>query len=293
MKYISTDIQPNNQESVVKSLVEGDHSTSDLYFPIKDFKPDFEEDLALCNGASGIINGNQIVDSFNILNTINEGSNEGIFRLPKQDLLNDCFMDNQRVDDNLLIQEEFYDKNVPESAPMFEFKYLEGIVDKQTFSDICEADQKYEDPAPTSLTTPKNVPKGKRWGKKQDIELFNEFRKFELKGLICLEELKKLDMDAWDSPHDIINTIRSTLGTDKSCEFLINRLICHTNDNFSVRETKLLKRLIRKNNYKDLDYPKLLENFRGKTLDGLKAACNHLYQERSLKRLHKITNMDK
>ncbi|CAI2375761.1 unnamed protein product [Moneuplotes crassus] len=228
-----------------------------------------------------------------IFNPSNGDEDEELFKVFSHDHLDGH--NSQKENEHMQyreIQEEFYEDRCLESSNFYEFKYFEQIKDNKQLSKICEVEQKVEEPPPKCLSGKKNKSKSKRWGKKQDIALFNEFRKYESKGYICFEDLKKVQFRACNSSFNIIKTIRSTLETEKSCEFLVSRLINNTNDKFSVRETKLLKRLIRRSDYKNLDYLKLLESFRGKTLDGIRKACDNLCQEKNKKTLHKVTNLE-
>mmetsp|Transcript_12675 Transcript_12675/g.12708 ORF Transcript_12675/g.12708 Transcript_12675/m.12708 type:complete len:262 (+) Transcript_12675:1-786(+) len=112
--------------------------------------------------------------------------------------------------------------------------------------------------------------KAKRWGKREDIALFKAFRQCEEQGLITLSSISQLRTNDQISSHEGIKIIRNRLGCRQSARFLANRLRLKLTNKFSVRETKLLKRLLKTYQYNNLNYSKILDYFSGKTLEGLK-----------------------
>ena len=62
--------------------------------------------------------------------------------------------------------------------------------------------------------------KAKRWGKKNDIELFKAFRTCEEQGLISLEQLNKFESDSDACDHQGILTIRRILDCPQTPQFL-------------------------------------------------------------------------
>ncbi|CAI2361255.1 unnamed protein product [Moneuplotes crassus] len=130
--------------------------------------------------------------------------------------------------------------------------------------------------------------KGMRWSKQDDIELFRLFRMCEDQGLLTLNEIKHFDSSTKVSKVPAMQMIKETLGCRQSCRFLANRIKIKMKDSFSIRETRLLKRLIKKYNYDDIPHLELLEHFAGKTLEGMQNACANLCTNKKQKRLRKV-----
>ncbi|CAI2387594.1 unnamed protein product [Moneuplotes crassus] len=141
-----------------------------------------------------------------------------------------------------------------------------------------------------SEVKPESKPSHKitRWRKQDDIELFKAFRMCEQQGLITLNEIRCFKSPSEVAAHLGIQMIKDTLGCKQSHMFLVNRIKNKLNDSFSIRETKLLKRLVRKYEYDNIPYLQLLESFSGKTLEGMKRACDHLCENKRNKKLSKV-----
>ncbi|CAI2360146.1 unnamed protein product [Moneuplotes crassus] len=134
--------------------------------------------------------------------------------------------------------------------------------------------------------------KAKRWGKDEDIALFKAFRECEEQGLITLSSICQLKSAAQLKSHQGLQIIKNKLGCRQSSRFIANRLSLKLTDTFSIRETKLLKRLLKNYNYENVKYSEIIGKFSGKTLQGFKNYCDTLCSKKKVKQLTQLNRSD-
>ena len=159
-------------------------------------------------------------------------------------------------------------------------------------SEMCIRDRSESGSSYSISSNSQNQAKKKRWGKKEDVQLFKVFRNFEEEGVISLREIMNSTScsEAYNSKG--IFKIIQALDCHQGPKFIWKRIKSKMSDSFSVRETKILKRELKKYHYEDISYPTVLEYFPGKSLYGLKFACDLLCSSKKLKKLDQITSID-
>jgi hypothetical protein len=110
--------------------------------------------------------------------------------------------------------------------------------------------------------------KGERWGRKHDRFLFKTIRSLEKKGLISLKHIMKLRVLQEAVKDEQTNLLARKVGWKGPIRNLVKRIksLCVPHP-FSIREMKLMRRLIRRTYlFQKIDYEELTDNFPGRTL---------------------------
>jgi hypothetical protein len=111
--------------------------------------------------------------------------------------------------------------------------------------------------------------KGERWGRTHDRFLFKTIRSLENKGLISIEHIMKLKIVQEAVKDEQINLLARKAVWTGPIRKLAKRIksLCAPHP-FSIREMKLMRRLIRRSYFfKKIDYEELTYNFPGRTLE--------------------------
>jgi hypothetical protein len=111
--------------------------------------------------------------------------------------------------------------------------------------------------------------KGKRWGRQHDRLLFKTIRSLENKGLISIEHIMKLKVVQEAVKDEQTNLLARKVGWTGPIRNLVKRIksLCVPHP-FSIREMKLMRRLIRRTYlFQKIDYEELTDNFPGRTLE--------------------------
>ena len=133
----------------------------------------------------------------------------------------------------------------------------------------------------------KSLKTRQRWGRKEDILLFKCIYMFEKKGVISLKEILHMSPE-YDENNEGISQLCDYLGWKSAQSCLITRIQKRINNEFSHRETKLLKRLC-KRNYKKIDYEDIFYYFPGKTFQIVSKACDIICENKKRKN---VSNVD-
>ena len=135
--------------------------------------------------------------------------------------------------------------------------------------------------------------KAVRWGRTEDRKLFLLLRKLEKEDKINIEEILQMDADTEAYGNHGIHLLAQKFGWKSLMKNLVQRIQALYKKDFSVREIKLLKQILKKEfNYQNLDYEKILFHFPGKRIQRLKEVCDQIIDCRRSKALSffKITN---
>ena len=114
----------------------------------------------------------------------------------------------------------------------------------------------------------------KRWGRKDDRKLFKFIKNMEESGILTLKEIQELSPVDMNQPNQHIDRLVGGLDWKQGPKELIVRIQNLMRNDFSVREGKDLKNILKKSKYKNLNYDKILEYFPGKTLERIIQASN-------------------
>lgn len=121
----------------------------------------------------------------------------------------------------------------------------------------------------------------KRWNRNKDKSLFKVIRSLEKEGKLSLEELISLDASKDASSNPGVCILAKKFRWKSLKKFLLLRIQSLSKRDFSVRETKALKKILKKEyQYKDLDYSKIIEEFPGKTVRRLEEVCDEIIRRR-------------
>ena len=110
-----------------------------------------------------------------------------------------------------------------------------------------------------------------RWGRKDDIELFQEIRILEKQGILAFEDILEMKNESEMEENSVLSGIKEKLGWRGSIKSLVIRIQTRFSDKFSTREAKILKNLVKRQG-DILDYELILTNFPGKSIDIIKKA---------------------
>ncbi|CAI2386962.1 unnamed protein product [Moneuplotes crassus] len=135
-----------------------------------------------------------------------------------------------------------------------------------------------------SMAPKKSHEKLNRWGKKEDKILWRTIKEDIAKGAYTLEYMKNIPLAKARKNSHMVNLSQS-IGWKTSCSKLLGRIQKCIADSFSVRDEILLRKLIKKKHYKNLDYDHLLEHFSGKTKERIMQVCHALCQAKEQKKL--------
>ncbi|CAI2383133.1 unnamed protein product [Moneuplotes crassus] len=114
--------------------------------------------------------------------------------------------------------------------------------------------------------------KGERFSKKNDADIFKILRKLCQRRGISIENFWKDDLPLPKPEVSVLLELSICIGWKRNRKMDLLKRIRRTGrrKNFTVRETKFLMRLMKKEKHKETpDYEAVLENFPGKTLEGL------------------------
>lgn len=126
----------------------------------------------------------------------------------------------------------------------------------------------------------------KRWGRDDDKRLFGVIRSLEKQGLLSLQEILEMDANTQACSNKGVSALAKKFKWKSLKKYLVFRIQSLWGKEFSVRETKLLKRIIKKNyNYENLDYENILYNFPGKTLERVMEVSEEIVRSRHEKTL--------
>jgi len=117
-----------------------------------------------------------------------------------------------------------------------------------------------EDPQETHKTASRL-----RWGRKEDKELFKQIYLLEKQGAISLTELSQINTNDFEMTKDVgLNILVEKFNWKSELKALVIRIQNCLSDKFSVRETRLLKKLCKKSS--PPNYEEILYNFPGKSM---------------------------
>ncbi|CAI2382750.1 unnamed protein product [Moneuplotes crassus] len=132
----------------------------------------------------------------------------------------------------------------------------------------------------------------KRWGRNQDKVLFQTIRDMEQDQIITLDEI--LNLNSHSSNYEGIEQLKERSGWKACHTKLLARIRSLCVSEFSFREIKKLKKILRKDyNFGEIDYDKVIYEFPGKTKGTLIELCGRLklsYKKKSLSSLRRIKN---
>lgn len=115
----------------------------------------------------------------------------------------------------------------------------------------------------------------RRWGKKEDKMLWRTIRGDISNGLYTLEILKNIPIEE-AKVNTLVIQLSKMIGWKTTNTKLLERIQKSISDNFSAREEILLRKLIKKKGYRNLDYDSILSNFPGKTKKRIVEVCENL-----------------
>lgn len=117
----------------------------------------------------------------------------------------------------------------------------------------------------------KNWGKNSRWGRIEDKILFKLLRELETQRVTTFSEVLEISEPIHPDQEKMLTMLATKVQWKGSLINLVNRVKTLFKFNeFSVRELKLLKRLVKKQyKAKEINYEKLLEEFPGKSLESI------------------------
>lgn len=111
----------------------------------------------------------------------------------------------------------------------------------------------------------------RRWGRKHDKNLFQVIRDMEKEGITTLDDILELDEEEDLSQHRGILQVGDRAGWRSSPAKLLLRIKALKTENFSFREVKALKKILKnKYEYENINFEKVIYEFPGKTMKALK-----------------------
>eukprot|EP00343_Euplotes_focardii_P002808 CAMPEP_0205804460 /NCGR_PEP_ID=MMETSP0205-20121125/7384_1 /ASSEMBLY_ACC=CAM_ASM_000278 /TAXON_ID=36767 /ORGANISM="Euplotes focardii, Strain TN1" /LENGTH=198 /DNA_ID=CAMNT_0053074101 /DNA_START=339 /DNA_END=935 /DNA_ORIENTATION=- len=126
----------------------------------------------------------------------------------------------------------------------------------------------------------------KRWGRDQDKTLFIIIRQMEKEGELSLQEITSMNAKDEACSNIGVNNLAKKFQWKSLKKYLVLRIQSLCKKGFSVRETKKLKRIIKKDyKYLELDYERILDNFPGKNIALVKEVCAEIMKSRDDKTL--------
>lgn len=129
------------------------------------------------------------------------------------------------------------------------------------------------------------VEKATRWGREHDRMLFQLIRQLETEGILTFDELKTIQpRQAYR--HKGVCLLAKRFGWKTIVRNLVSRIRNLQEKDFSVREVKLMKQIIKKDyKYKNVDYDKIIYHFPGKSLARVTEVGDNIVQGKLKKRL--------
>lgn len=178
---------------------------------------------------------------------------------------------------NFEISMESTDNETNEATQSCQVKNMEAIHLKE----VCDESQIGLEKIGNE-TSPNEVKK--RWGKKEDKILWKTIRRDISHGVYTLEILKNIPLA---EAKDNINIIQlsDSIGWKTTNAKLLERIQKSISDNFSAREEILLRKLIKKKSYKNLDYEAILSHFPGKSRVRIMEVCQNFCKAKKMKKL--------
>lgn len=126
----------------------------------------------------------------------------------------------------------------------------------------------------------------KRWRREDDKRLFSVIRSLEREGHLTLEELTHMNPATEACGHKGVSMLAKIFEWKSLKKHLVIRIQSLVKRDFSVRETKNLKRILKKEyNYENLNYEKIIYEFPGKSFARLIEVCDHIVKNRYEKTL--------
>lgn len=135
-------------------------------------------------------------------------------------------------------------------------------------------------------TDPINRKRQKRWGRQNDKKLFEKIREYETKKYLKLKDLMKIQLSHHTFKHPVVKMLARELGWGETSKMLLERIQTLCKKNFSTREIKALKNIIKKEyKYRDVDHEAIFYHFPGKTMSELIRISNKICNIKSKKKL--------
>lgn len=127
-----------------------------------------------------------------------------------------------------------------------------------------------------------------RWGRDKDKVLFQLIHDMEKQNLLTLEGLANIDLnEAYNNEEALL--LAHKFGWKTIVKNLIIRIKSLINRDFSIREMKNLKRIIKKDyKYKKLDFEKIIYDFPGKTMQRLQEVCDEIVDCKTKRNLSQL-----
>ena len=116
----------------------------------------------------------------------------------------------------------------------------------------------------------------KRWSRTEDKELFKQIRTLEAQGVLSLDEILALDAYKQAAKHTGVRILAELFGWKGLMRHLVNRVKSLCNKDFSVREIKRLKKIVKSFKYRDLDYDDICYEFPGQTKARIEQLCQEI-----------------
>lgn len=126
----------------------------------------------------------------------------------------------------------------------------------------------------------------RRWNRADDKKLFQVIRDLEAKGLLSLHQLLQIKITRASFRNKLLKKIAEQLDWRETSKLLLARIQKLSKMEFTTREVKLLKRMIKKNYaYKNLDYEAIFYHFPGKTMQELIEVSDKICKIKTQKKL--------
>lgn len=124
----------------------------------------------------------------------------------------------------------------------------------------------------------------RRWGKAEDKILWQTIREDISNGRYTLEVLKNIPLvEGKRNIH--VQQLSQRIGWKTTNVKLLERIQKSISDSFSAREEILLRKLIKKKGYKNLDYDTILSHFPGKSRERIVEVCQNFCDAKKMKKL--------
>lgn len=132
----------------------------------------------------------------------------------------------------------------------------------------------------------KNIPRsqknksGKRWSREEDILLFKQIRTLEAQGVLTLDEILSMDAYKQASKSTGVRILAELFGWKGLMRHLVLRVKSLCNKDFSIREIKRLKKIVKSYKYQNLDYTQISYEFPGQTEQKIKQLCEEICERK-------------
>lgn len=129
-------------------------------------------------------------------------------------------------------------------------------------------------------------PVSRRWGKKQDDKLFHILREMEACHKVCFNDIIWDDEGMKDFNRKFLKDLCKRAEWISNPKKLLKRIKNFWDKDFSVRELKTLKRILRKDfDYKNVDIEQIGNHFPSKSIDNIQKTVKMLTEKYELKTL--------